>query len=129
MKCVSCDLDYVTNANTGDLIIHPSDSSSSSEAKSTSSVVPTKEKMIKSAQDGSSASSTVSFGQSNDNTAADDIQDDDYYFLDAPVLPAFRSTRTNDASTKIAKHLMEGWALLDQVTIFFRSNFLILYMN
>ena len=51
------------------------------------------------------ASSTSVSSSLNDHA---DIKEDDFYFVDAPVLPSYRNNSTDDASSMIAKYLIEG---------------------
>ena len=102
MTCVSCENNYEYDTNQDIRLLTDSSCSSSKNVPST-------------VTDDTTAPAIVS------STTADiqeniDIKDDDFYLIDAPVLSAYRNDSSNDASSKIAKYLVEGKCMVHMFT-------------
>merc|ERR1711871_1579177 len=94
MKCVVCEREYTLDANEDIKLITETLAEAKTESASTAT-----------------ATATATAQPNDDN----DIKDDEFYLMDAPVLSAYRNDNANDASARIAKYLVEGYALLDEV--------------
>ena len=84
MKCVVCEREYTLDANEDIKLITETLAEAKTESASTATA------------------------QTNDDN---DIKDDEFYLMDAPVLSAYRNDNANDASARIAKYLVEGRGL------------------
>ena len=100
MKCVLCEKNYEFDSNQ-DLKLTTGDGTSSGDVSSTATTVAT-------AVDAATTSNTISDNNNNNNNNNTDIKDDEFYLFDAPVLSSYRNDSNNDASSKIAKYLIQG---------------------
>ena len=108
MKCVSCEREFERNEDTGVLSIKMSSDTNVNaniDMESSSALQSSHNEILNSDRNGRDFH----------------VENDDFYFVDAPKIRQSHdlavAADSRDTSAKIGNHLMQGWALLDEVCL------------
>lgn len=97
LLCVACDDEFTLDDETEELVLIRSQSNAPEKVNVTKNISDTNKHV------------------SSTNFSTEELENDDFYLKDAPMLAVRQKSNEDDASSLIAKHLIQGWALLDEV--------------